>query len=94
MKKVKDLMSRAIEVEKSASVKELAKILSSEKIAGLCVMEKKKLVGVVTDGDLVMRSEHLRPPTYVQVLDSTIYTGSVKNFEKELKKILGATLKI
>jgi len=91
MKKVKELMGKAVTVERSATIKELAKILSSEKIAGVVVMDKNKIAGVVTDGDLVLRNEHLHPPTYVQILDSAIYTESVKTFESELSKILGAT---
>lgn len=84
-------MSRAITVEKSTPIKEVAKILSSEKVAGLCVVDKDKIIGVITDGDLVMRSEHLHPPTFIQILDSAIYTESVKTFEDELRKILGLT---
>lgn len=89
--KVKDVMSREVFVlSPSTPVKEAAKLLAEKKIGGAPVVEGDKLVGIVSEADLIMQDVKIHFPTYLHLLDGFIYLESLKKFETELKKAVGA----
>jgi len=51
--KVKEIMKRAIVVEKDVKVREAARIMSEKNIGSLMVLEGKKIVGIVTERDIM-----------------------------------------
>ncbi len=57
------------------------------------VNKKGKVIGIVTDTDLIMQDAKIHFPTYLHLLDGFIYLGSIKKFEKNLKKAIGAKVK-
>lgn len=90
--KVKDIMTeKVITVSPETSVKEIADILLKKKIGGVPVLDGEKLVGIVTEEDLIMKNVKLHFPTYIQLLDAVIYLESLKKYEEELRKAVGAT---
>ncbi len=92
--KVKDIMTeKVIAVSPETSVKEIADILLKKKIGGVPVLDGEKLVGIVTEEDLIMKNVKLHFPTYIQLLDAVIYLESLKKYEEELRKAVGATAK-
>ncbi len=85
------MTSRPITVHPEATVKELADLLRAHHISGVPVVDaERRVVGVVTDGDLVAEDADLRFPHYIQFLDSLIYLESTKKFEERLRKAVGA----
>jgi CBS domain-containing protein len=62
-------------------------------IGALPVVDNGKLVGLVTEGDLIMKDVKLQYPTYIHLLDGFImYPPSTARFEHELKKAVAATV--
>ncbi len=94
-KLAKDIMkTKVITFTPETSVKEAAKKLIENKISGAPVVNKKgKVIGIVTDTDLIMQDAKIHFPTYLHLLDGFIYLGSIKKFEKNLKKAIGAKVK-
>ena len=88
---VKDIMvTEVIAIQEDASVEELSRILIENKISGVPVVDKNgKLVGVATEGDLIVRDSDLHFPRYFKLLDSIIYLESLNKFKDNLKKYLG-----
>jgi len=88
---VKDIMvTEVIAVQEDASVEELSKILVENKISGVPVVDKEgKLVGIATEGDLIVKDSDLHFPRYFKLLDSIIYLESLNKFKANLKKYLG-----
>jgi CBS domain-containing protein len=88
---VKDIMvTEVIAVQEDASVEELSKILVENKISGVPVVDKGgKLVGIATEGDLIVKDSDLHFPRYFKLLDSIIYLESLNKFKDNLKKYLG-----
>ena len=88
---VKDIMVReVITIQKDASVEELSELLVKNKISGVPVIDSDgKLVGVATEGDLIIKDSDLHFPRYFKLLDSIIYLESLNKFKKSLKKFLG-----
>ncbi|HZD60164.1 MAG TPA: CBS domain-containing protein [Anaerolineae bacterium] len=90
---VRDIMTKElITLKEDTPVKEAARILSEAKISGAPVVDDEgRLIGLVTESDLVVQDVRLHFPTYIQLLDGYIYfPGSLKRFEEEFKKAVGA----
>ena len=87
----RDIMrSDVITIGPDATVRELADLLAEHAISGVPVVDGKgALVGVVTEGDVIMQDAELHFPHYVQFLDSVIYLESVRKFEERFRKTFG-----
>jgi CBS domain-containing protein len=72
-------------------VTEAARIMVERNIGALPVVDSGRLVGLVTEGDLIMSDVRLEFPTYIHLLDGFImYPPAVTRFEHELKKAVAA----
>ncbi len=87
----KDIMTRnIIAVTPDTTVERLAKLLSEHKISGMPVLDENgKLVGIVTENDLISRNKRLHIPTVVTIFDAIIYLERPGKLEEEIKKIVG-----
>lgn len=75
-------------------VTEAAKVMAERGIGALPVIEDGKVVGLVTEGDLIMQDVKLEFPTYIHLLDGFImYPPAHTKFEHELKKAVAATVR-
>lgn len=82
-----------VTISSSASVTEAAQLMSERNVGALPVVEGGELVGLVTEGDLIMQDVKIEYPTYIQFLDSFItLPGARARFENELKKAVAATV--
>ncbi|OPZ79449.1 MAG: Magnesium transporter MgtE [Actinobacteria bacterium ADurb.Bin444] len=94
MDKVKagDIMSfPVVTIEPGATVRELAAVLADNNISGLPVVDEDgKLLGVVSEEDLLLLDADLHFPRYVQVFDSVIFLESVRKFEERFRKAFAA----
>lgn len=80
-------------ISPAAKVTEAAKMMVERGIGALPVMEGERLIGLVTEGDLIMQDVKLEFPTYIHLLDGFImYPPSTVKFEHELKKAVAATV--
>lgn len=74
-------------------VTEAARVMVDGGIGALPVVEAGKLIGLVTEGDLIVQDVKLEFPTYIQLLDGFImYPPATTRFEHELKKAVAATV--
>lgn len=80
-------------VARDLPVTDAARLMAENRIGALPVMDGEKLVGIVTEGDLIMQEVKIEFPTYIHLLDGFImYPPSTAKFESELKKAVGATV--
>jgi CBS domain-containing protein len=91
----RDIMNReVITVTEENTVKELARILATHQISGVPVVDKGgRLVGVVTESDLVFQTKKVHIPTVITILDSVFYLESPEKMGDEMKKIAGIKVK-
>ncbi len=94
-KTVADVMTRdPITVRPTTPLNEVIKILAEKRISGLPVVnEAGKLVGVISETDLMWRESGVTPPAYIMLLDSVIYLENPARYDRELHKALGETVK-
>ncbi len=91
MLKAKDIMTRdVITVNPEMPVKELAELFYTKKISGAPVQDGQgKIIGVVTESDLIDQNKRVHIPTVVAILDSFLFLESPEKLEKDIRKIAG-----
>lgn len=91
---VADIMSRdPIVVHPDTSLNDAIKILAEHRISGMPVVDQDgKLVGVISETDLMWRETGATPPPYFMFLDSVIFLENPAKYERELHKALGQTV--
>lgn len=91
----KDIMSTSIlSVTPETSVKDLAKFFITHQVSGAPVLDKQeRLIGIVTEGDVIFRDAAVHLPTVVTLFDSIIYLENPHKYEHELQKIIGGQVK-
>ncbi len=57
--KVKEVMNQAVVVEDDVNLKDAARIMIKKNIGSLIVMRKGKIIGILTNTDLLRNIEHL-----------------------------------
>jgi len=93
-KTVADVMSRdPIVVRSETPLNEAIKILAERRISGLPVVDDTgKLVGIISETDLMWQETGVTPPAYIMFLDSVIYLQNPATYERDLHKALGQTV--
>lgn len=88
----KEIMTtEVVTVDPQMPVGELATLLGEKKISGAPVVDQSgKLVGVVTESDLIDQAKKLHIPTAITILDAVIFLESARNVEREVQKMAGA----
>jgi CBS domain-containing protein len=93
-KTVADLMTRdPITVTPATSLSVAIKILVDRQVSGLPVVDEAgKLVGVISESDLMWREKGIDLPPHIMFLDSVIYLQNPAKYDLELHKVLGQTV--
>ena len=93
-KTVADVMTaNPITVEPTTSLTTAIQILAEKHITGLPVVnEEGKLVGVISESDLMWKETGVDTPPYIMFLDSVIYLQNPARYDKEIHKALGQTV--
>jgi CBS-domain-containing membrane protein len=94
MLQARDIMTReVITVSTETPVSQLSKILEHRNIGGLPVVDADgRLVGIVTQSDLVERVRELELPPAVNILDFHFYLQIPSHLFKRVEKMLGTTV--
>jgi CBS domain-containing protein len=75
------------------SIAELSKTLENRKIGGVPVVDQGgRLVGIVTQSDLVERARELELPPAINILDFHVYLQIPSQLLKRVERMLGATV--
>jgi CBS domain-containing protein len=89
--KVREIMTTdVITVRPETTVGELADILAQNKISGVPVVDGQgRVLGMVSEADIILQDADLHFPYYIQFLESVIYLQSVHKFEERFRKAFG-----
>jgi CBS domain-containing protein len=93
-KTVADVMTPdPIVVSPQTSLQEAIKLIVEKHISGLPVVDEAgKLIGVISESDLMWQETGVDTPPYIMFLDSVIYLQNPARHEKEIHKALGQTV--
>ena len=68
------------------------KLFAESGISGAPVVDGGRLVGIVTEGDLIFRDADIKAPGFLDILGSLIPLGSWDEYRKEALKSAGVTV--
>ena len=85
----KDIMTtKVITVSPEETVEELIKLLIENRISGVPVINNRnEVIGIVSEGDLMVKAQELRPPSFLSILGGVIYLDDPDEFRRELRKV-------
>ncbi len=91
MTTAKDIMSKDVyTVTTDMTIEKLARILAKHRISGAPVLDDNgKLIGIVTENDLISQKKRLHIPTIINLFDSIIYLENPRHLEEDIKKMAG-----
>jgi len=94
VKTVKDIMTTpVITATPETDIKSLAKLLTKNQISGVPVVDQEgKLLGIVTESDLLLTEKPLHIPTFFVILDTLVYLENPFKLEKELQELTASTV--
>lgn len=71
-------------------VNRIARLMCERNVSGLPVVDDaRRVVGIVTDLDLIVRNTRLEPPAFFQLLDARIPLETPGHYRKRLRHMLG-----
>jgi CBS domain-containing protein len=88
--KAKDIMStQVITIGKDTTIEEIAHLLADNNISGVPVVEENgKVIGMVTQKDLLYKDVEPRFPAMVEILGGIIFLNGVRHYNEELRKMV------
>jgi CBS domain-containing protein len=94
-KKAKEFMTKnVIAVKENESIKHLFKLLDKGGILGVPVIDgKRRVIGIVTETDLIKHFTTLKAPSSVNLLGGIVYLDNIQDFNKQLKEHCAETVK-
>ena len=94
MKTASDIMTQdVVTVNKNQPIGDLSKLFIENHFNGVPVLDNTgKVVGVVTQGDLIEQNKNLHIPTVIALFDAVLFLESEKKFEDDLKKLTGSKI--
>jgi CBS domain-containing protein len=88
-----DLMTpHVLTVRPDTPVGEIVRLLTDHSISGVPVVDDSgRVVGIVTESDLIVRHARVHFPVYLPLLGEVIPLGNLRHLREELRRALGVT---
>ena len=88
--KVREIMTAdVLTVAPDTTVDVIAGLMGARGISGVPVVEAGRVVGIVTELDLILRNTRFEPPAFFQLLDGRIPLETPAHFRKRLQHMFG-----
>jgi CBS domain-containing protein len=94
MLQARDILTKeVITATPETTVTEVAALLEQHRISGVPVVDAGgRVVGVITQSDLVARARDLELPPAIALFDLRLFLETPSHFKKRLEKMLGVTV--
>ena len=94
MKTARDIMTRdVVTVKKDEPISDLSKLFIENHFNGVPVLNNGgKVIGVVTQKDLIEQNKNLHIPTVIALFDAVLLLESEKKFGSDVKKLTGSKI--
>jgi len=91
----REIMTReVITVGPEDKVEIAAKIMLDNKISGIPVVdENRRVIGVISEKDLIVKASELKVPFYLTLFDSIIFLENPVRFNNDIKKYTASKVK-
>ena len=90
--KARDVMTvDVVMLAPETPVPEIVRVFRSKTITGAPVVEAGKVIGIITETDLIARHARPHSPLYLPLLDARIPLGGQREYNEIVRHILGTT---
>lgn len=91
--RVRDIMTEdVVSAKASTSVGRIAQLMNAHGISGVPVVDEvNRVIGIVTDFDLVVRNTPIDPPHFLPLLEGRIPLESQGHFERRIRHMVGTS---
>ncbi len=79
-------------LEPQSTVEEAIKLFAEERVSGTPVVEDGRLVGIITEGDLIFQDADVRAPGFLDILGGIVPLGDTDEYRREALKSAGVTV--
>jgi CBS domain-containing protein len=87
------MTSEVFTVTPETSLDLLARAFGERQVSGFPVVDESgRVVGVVTETDLIHQNQRLHIPTAIALFDAVIVLGSSKRLEEEMRRMVATTV--
>jgi len=89
----RDIMTtKVVSVSPETSLKDLAELFVSSRYSNIPVLEAGRLVGMVSETDLIEQQKPLHIPTVMAIFDGVFYLDSEKRFQQQVDRVTAQTV--
>jgi CBS domain-containing protein len=75
-----------------STVEEAIKLFTEERVSGAPVVEDGRLVGIITEGDLIFQDADVKAPGFLDILGGIVPLGDTEEYRREALKSAGVTV--
>lgn len=75
-----------------STVEEAIKLFAEERVSGVPVVEDGRLVGIITEGDLIFQDADVKAPGFLDILGGIVPLGDTEEYRREALKSAGVTV--
>jgi CBS domain-containing protein len=79
-------------LEPESTVEDAIKLFAEARISGVPVASEGRLLGIITEGDLIFQDADVRAPGFLDILGGIVPLGSMEEYRKEALKSAGVTV--
>ncbi|MDO4540453.1 MAG: CBS domain-containing protein [Syntrophomonadaceae bacterium] len=93
--KAREIMTKdVITARPDDKVEDIARVLVDKKISGIPVTDDEgRVLGIVSEKDLLIRATEIKAPFYLTLFDSIIYVDNPVRYQQDVKKFTAAQVK-
>ena len=75
-----------------STVEEAIKLFAEARISGAPVTSEGRLLGIITEGDLIFQDAEVRAPGFLDILGGLVPLGNTEEYRREALKSAGVTV--
>lgn len=92
--RIEEVMNKyPVSIDKQAPISDVAELLVKYNLTAVSVVdENNKLIGIITEGDLLYKKVRPHVPHYVNVLGASIYYNGIGEYNSQFKKLLASSV--
>ena len=79
-------------LEPQSTVEEAIKLFAEAQVSGAPVVEDGRLVGIITEGDLIFQDADVKAPGFLDILGGIVPLGDTEEYRREALKSAGVTV--
>lgn len=75
-----------------STVEDAIKLFAEARISGAPVVEDGRLIGIITEGDLIFQDAEIKAPGFLDILGGIVPLGNTEEYRREVLKSAGVTV--